>query len=199
MKKIPAIICSIVVLVLISSCNLFPNKSNPTVKPQSTETQTTKPSVSPLLKATIAGVGLGDNLDSLNDRFGDILKTTTQEEGGYYGTTVNALEFSDGTTMIVEKDTGIILEMTVEDSKHETNLGIKTGETSEGVKAKYSADYKLFKGYNSPDYITGWYKVEKDELMIFDFIKNDDSHYNENISNSDKVVSMTLSKPAYFD
>lgn len=198
MKKLSVIICSIAVIVLFSGCDISINIGNPTQKPQSTEKPTVRRE-SPLLKATVAGVSLGNKLDSINGRFGDIVKTTKQEESGYYGTKVNEVIFSDKTSMIVERSTDKILTITVEDSKHETNFGIKTGDTLKSVKAKYGADYKLFKGYNSPDYITGWYMVEKDELMIFDFIKNDGSHYNENIDNSDKVISITLSNPNYFD
>jgi hypothetical protein len=151
------------------------------------------------IKATVAGIRLGDSADILEKKFGTVIKEIPLEQPNYYGKTVSQVEYNNGVSAFIDKDSNTILEISVEAGDYETNLGLKLEDSADDVLRKYSTEYKLFKGDNSDDYLKGWYIVEEGELLIFDFKKDDGTHYNESINNSDRVVSITLSHPMYFD
>jgi hypothetical protein len=150
-------------------------------------------------KATVAGIHLGDSADILEKKFGSVIKEVPLEQPNYYGKTVSRVEYNNGVSVFIDKDLNTILEISIEVGDYETNLGLKLGASADDVLKKYSTNYKLFKGDNSDDFLKGWYIVEEGQLLIFDFKEGDGTHYNESINSGDRIVSITLSHPMYFD
>lgn len=207
MKKINIILIGLGIILSFGGCAPHQNSkaidsttqavatlpSPPTQASENTvETQST-------IKTSISGIQLGDRIDNLKEKFGAAIKEVPLEQPSYYGQNVSQIAYPNGVSLFLDKDTNTILEITIEEGTFETNLGVKLGDSAEDVLKKYGATYKLFKGDNSEDYLQGWYVVEEGELLIFDFKKGDNTHYNGKINSSDKVVSITLSHPKYFD
>jgi uncharacterized lipoprotein YehR (DUF1307 family) len=214
MKKAITILIGISIIVSLAGCadqgkKTENNAAQTTTLTQSEVTPSPTPVPSPTpraseepiksSKASVAGIHLGDSIDALKEKFGSDFKETVQEQPSYYGQNISLLEYKSGVTAIVDNITKTVLEITVVAEDSPTNLGVKPGDSAKDVTSKYAAKYELFEGANSNGKLKGWYSVEEGELLIFDFKEGDSTHYNEKINEGDKVVSITLSNPKYFD
>lgn len=120
-------------------------------------------------KISLAGISLGDSQGKVIAVFGDQYTERYNEEPGYYGEPQLFLNYDSGLRIIIGSESKKILDILVDASEFTTGSGEKVGDNAQEVLDKYREQFDEFQGENSDGKLVGWFKVDEESLIIFDF------------------------------
>jgi len=80
-----------------------------------------------------------------------------------------------------------------------TLLGIKAGDTGKAAFEKYQQEYEQVKSRHSEEALTGWFHIGDEQIIIFDFDKDDNSLANQTAAPDSTVQAIVLAYWKHFD
>lgn len=146
--------------------------------------------------ASLAGIHLGDSVQTVSDVFGDDYKEEKFEDDGFFGEGF-ALRQYDGIDVVIGLSSQKVLQIDVYGSQFTTNLGDKVGDKANSVLEKYRSKYREYEGVNSDGKLTGWFQTDEETLVIFSF-NEERSRFNEEVTDDSKVEGITLGYTFFF-
>ncbi len=96
------------------------------------------------------------------------------------------------------KNTNKVLDFTIAVPGYKTDLGVAIGNSYKDVTEKYGS-YKNVLSNQSGKELKGWYDLNNDMIIIFDFNKEDPSSVNLEVKPESKVEAIRVSRIRYFD
>jgi hypothetical protein len=213
LKNRIAIVALAALMLLISSCTL----KAPGLKPLSEEkdiigtkdmetdaengTETEQPEEnSTNFGASIGGIQLGDSPEDVAGLLGRGYAETIEEDAaGMIGEDMIVRTYENGITIWFGKDSGKVIRILSSTSDHQTDLGLKVGDTANKVFECYEKAFETPKSRHSGKSLTGWYSTGADEVIIFDFNKENDIRTNFDIEPDSLVEEIVLGFWKHFD
>lgn len=200
MKKMIAMI-SAMMLILLVGCSKAPQEKQQGISPE-------KPAGIQQGQADNQGQGdnqgqvdnrpslgkihLGDSLTQVEPILGKEYKETAYEEPGHFPEPWLKREYPQGITVIVGKNSGKVLELETTVPDFQSNLGVKVGDTAKTVSEKYGTKYTKFLSPQGDGELEGFYRLEAEQLIIFDYNKEDESLINKDVKPESKVEKIRL-------
>ena len=208
------VLCLVIVIIIACCNNNEPNKEMP--KKEMIEQSQSKPENQEdknndneeiinysafIIKSIIdlAGLHLGDTETEVKNILGKNYSEEFCEEGGYIGEPFFIREYKSGVRIILGKNSRKVLEIVVFKKSIPTEQGIEVRDSSEKALKLYRDKYKEFKGMYSDGRIPGWFMVEKNILLIFDFDLTDSNRTNEKMNSSSEVEEIVLAYSWLFE
>ncbi|ATW26871.1 hypothetical protein [Candidatus Formimonas warabiya] len=149
-------------------------------------------------KTSLGGISLGDSREKVQKVLGDRFTETINEEPGYYGEPQIICRYDSGINIMVGKDSQKVLDVSVDTPEFPLDSGVKVGDNGLEVLKKYRAQYDEFQGANSDGKITGWFKIEDESLLIFDFDGNNGA-LKPSVTDRSLVTTIRLAYSKHFD
>lgn len=150
-------------------------------------------------RASLGKIRLGDAFSQVEQILGKDYKETLHDEPGHFSEPWYSREYNKGIKVVVGKKSGKVLEIDAIDADFTTNLGAKVGNTAERVKDLYATKYKPFESRQGDGPLEGFYLLDEDLVIIFDYNKDDDQLFNTNIKPDSKVEMIRLTHSQYLD
>lgn len=150
-------------------------------------------------KDSLGGITLDTSRDEVLKMLGTEYEEELINEGGYYVEPYHILKYRQGITVLVGVKSKKVLEIEVTSSDFPTDLGAKVGDSSQDVAKIYSAIYTVPESIHGGGKLEGWYNLDGDKLIIFDFDLDDESLVNTNVSPDSRVEKIRLTSWKYFD
>lgn len=200
MKKLSIAIALILVLGLFAGCSNAGQKQDTTKEPPKTEQPDTQ-EPDTVEGTNVGGIYLGQPADEISTKFGKA-DTVNSVDEGYYGEPYDIWEYKRENggfmTFVVGKNTNKVLDFTIAVTGYKTDLGIEVGNTYDEVNKKYGSFKNVVSNQDGRE-LEGWYDLNNDQIIIFDFDKDDQSTVNQNLKPESKVESIRVSRFDYFD
>jgi len=149
-------------------------------------------------KPSLGGIYLGMNVRELDQLVKVEYSEDFEEEGGYFGQNIIYRHYSNGCDLVIDQQSGEILQIDVTSADYPTNLGVKVGDPAIQVIERYRKDYQEWVGNQSPEKLAGWFLVEPETLLIFSS-KESGERDNTNLTEDSRIFAITLGRPQYFD
>jgi hypothetical protein len=175
--------------------NQPPNNSG---SPTPQEPEPSKPGAPYPDKPSLGGIYLGMSVEELDKIVKAEYSEEFVEEGGYFGENIIYRHYTNGCDLVIDEESGEVLQVDVYSAEYPTNLGVKVGHHSMQVINNYREDYEEWVGNQSPEKLAGWFLVEPETLLIFSSQENRE-RYNGNLTEDSKIYGITLGRPQYFD
>jgi hypothetical protein len=183
----------ITALVALSGC--APRTSPKEQKQPNTQT----PPAQITNKPSIGGIFIGNTKEEVAKVLGSNFKETLVEEGGQLGEPFYKIEYTKGITVIVGKTSNKVLQIDSTSPEYKTNLGTKVGDTLKDIQNTYASKYTQTESRQGDGKLEGWYNVEEEAVVIFDFNKSDETILNSNLKPESKVEMIRLTNLKFID
>lgn len=205
MKKLVVIISFIIAIGLLSGCSAKNTKdTNPPPKIVTPgENEADKNDEEQTEDVTKVGdFYLGQPEAEVDKLLGQASSIRKIEEGFYYKEPYNIKEYKLDNGEYIQVITGEnskkVLDFTVAVSGYKTNLGVSKGDTYASIEEKYK-DYKKVENPHQGGELSGWYYLNNDQIIIFDFDMEDQSSVNLAINSDSKLEAIRVARREYFD
>ncbi len=109
------------------------------------------------------------------------------------------LSYKDGIEITFGSNSKTVLFIVSSNQKFKTDLNISVSNTAKEIDAEYAKKFEKFEGYNSDGPLDGWYIVDEESVMIFDYKKSDHSRVNDTVNDNSKCEEIELAYYKYFD
>lgn len=152
------------------------------------------------LGTNVGGFYLEQPAKEVEDAFGKADSVESYEEG-YYSEPFDKWIYKkdDGfMEFIVGKKSNRVLDFTIAVPGYKTDLGITIGDSYNDVTEKYGSYKNIVSNHGVGD-LKGWYDLKNDQIIIFDFDKEDPSSVNLEVKPDSKVEAIRVSRIQYFD
>jgi len=137
-------------------------------------------------------VHLGDTLEDVIKNLGDnFTEETIKDDAGFFPEPLALLDYEGQIELWIGKKTNRVVGIKVSTEEFQTDLGFKTGDNANTVIDRYKDLYGEFESPHGGINL-GWFEVEKDVVIIFDFIRDDNSRFNPEITPDSKVEYIEL-------
>lgn len=150
-------------------------------------------------RVSLGKIHLGDPFSQVEQILGKDYKETLHEEPGHFPEAWYSREYTKGIKFVVGKDSGKVLEIDAVAGDFPTNLGVKVGDSAEKVSQQYGSKYKPFESRHGDGPLEGFYQLEEDLIIIFDYNKDDDQLFNKDVKPDSKVEMIRLTQSKYLD
>lgn len=201
MKKMPGLILIALLLAVTIACSpkeLTPKETPPQQVQPDQQPQPPQPGEEGF-RPSIGGIKRGDSKDQLLAAFGTRYEEDTFEEEVSLGEPFARLSFPNGITAIVGIETNKVLEIETNSADTVTNLGFKVGDDAREVLAKYRTMYQEPQSRHSDDTLIGWFLLQDEELIIFNFDQDEVLVNDPQLKPDAKVKRIKLSNFDYMD
>ncbi|MGI6486459.1 MAG: hypothetical protein ACOX15_09215 [Tepidanaerobacteraceae bacterium] len=152
-----------------------------------------------LLSPSIGGIHLGHSKEQVIMILGDEYNEIICEEQGYYGEEQVIMEYDSGISVIIGLKSSKVLDVTTESPDFPTDRGSKVGDNADEVLAKYRQKYEEFESVYADGKNIGWFVINDEVFLIFDFDKDDGMLLNETVDDESKVELIKLAYMMHFD
>lgn len=150
-------------------------------------------------RPSIGGIHLGDNQSQVNEILGNVFKEEFFAEPGHFPESWNKRTYDKGITVIIGKDSGLVLELDTTSAQFPTNRGSKTGDMAKEVFDSYGSDYKQLESRHGDGELLGFYELEDGQIIIFDLDKDDNSLLNQDVKPDSKIEMIRLTRANFLD
>lgn len=198
-----------IILIILSLAGCYFAKVNAEEKSQENLTggkQQTEEKQEPLTgkkqglpKNSIAGVKLGTTKDEVLKIWGSEYEEELIDDLGYYIEQYYVWKYAQGITVLVGAESEKVLEIEVTSPDFTTDLGVKVGDRAQDIAKIYGSLYTVPESIHGDGQLEGWYNLDDDQLMIFDFDIEDESLVNTNVQPDTQVEKIRLTCWKFFD
>lgn len=150
-------------------------------------------------KDSLGGITLDTSSDVVLEKFGAEYEEELINDGGYYAEPYYVWKYKQGITVMVGFESKKVLEIEVTSSDFQTDLGAKVGDLAQDISEIYSALYTAPESIHGGEKLEGWYNLDGDKLIIFDFDLEDQSLVNTNVQPYSQVEKIRLTCWKLFD
>lgn len=185
MKKFASIFLVIILALIVFGCSEQAAQEVPIGEPG--------------FKPSLAGIKLGDSQELVLQVLGDKYRVSIFDEAFSLGEPFIRMKYDNGITVIIGADTKKVLEIETESEDTTTNLGIRVGDKAEDALTKYRAYYQEPVSRHSDDTLIGWFLLEDEELIIFNFAKGEALVNDSEVKPGALVERIKLSNFKYMD
>ncbi len=147
---------------------------------------------------SLGGIYLGMSLEELDQLQTAGYSDRLEAEFAYFGENIIFRQYDNGCHVVIDKDTGKVLQIDVSSQDYPTDRGFKVGAPALEVLEDYRQDYEEWVGNQSPDKLVGWFLIEEETLLIFSSKENLE-RFNEELTEDSQIYGITLGSPRYFD
>lgn len=147
---------------------------------------------------SLGGISLGDSQEKVLEVLGDQYEERYNEEPAYYGEPQLFFNYDSGINVILGADSKKVLEVNVEKPEFSTGTGEKVGDQAQEVLDKYRGRFEEFQGANSDGKLIGWFQLDKEKLIIFDFGQFQGTEV-KNPTDQDTIKTIRLAYIKHFD
>lgn len=140
----------------------------------------------------LGSVHLGDTVEDVIKSLGNnYTEEIIEDDAGFFPEPLALFDYEGQIELWIGKRTERVVRIKVSVEKFQTDLGFKTGDNANTVIDKYKDMYGEFESPHGGINL-GWFEVEKDVVIIFDFISDDNSRFNPEITPESKVECIEL-------
>lgn len=150
-------------------------------------------------RASLGKIHLGDPFSQVEQHLGKDYKETLHDEPGHFTEPWYSREYNKGIKVVVGKNSGKVLEIDALAADFTTNLGAKVGDTAERIRDLYATKYKPFESRQGDGPLEGFYLLDEDLVIVFDYNKDDNQLFNTNVKPDSKVEMIRLTHSQYLD
>ncbi|HHV97517.1 MAG TPA: hypothetical protein GXX37_13810 [Clostridiaceae bacterium] len=149
---------------------------------------------------SLGGISLGDNQETVANVLGNNYVESTEEDiAGFIGEDMNIWTYENGIVVYFGKMTGKVLRITSTSPNLQTDLGIKVGDNAKTVFETYKPLFEEAVSRHEDEKLEGWYLINDEVVMIFDFDKSDEKLINNKVMPDSSVEEITLAYWKHFD
>lgn len=198
-KKV-LLICTIGMLFLAPGCSSNSTQNGIDVQNNSIVENNETPAPDTQNAASLGGIRLGDSAEAVVKILGsDYVESIEADELGSIGEDMAVWSFDSGITVFLGSESNKVLRIVSHSSDFQTYLGIKVGDTGKAAFEKYQREYEQVKSRHSEEVLTGWFHIGDEQIIIFDFDKDDNSLANQTAAPDSTVQAIVLAYWKHFD
>jgi len=146
---------------------------------------------------TLAGLSVGDSLDQINKTLGSEYVKELRSEPGHFSEAYSVYTYQDGISVLVGEKSQQVLQLSVTSDQYETGLKAKVGNSITAVLELYK-EYPVPQSNQGDEPLTGWFKNESGQVIIFDSDAADNSTFSP-VKPGAKVEQVILTNWSYLD
>jgi hypothetical protein len=150
--------------------------------------------------ASLGGIRLGDSYEKVAGILGsDHTDTGETEFAGETDEAMTVWTYESGIAVTFSTSSGKAVRIAASASDYQTDLGIHAGSIADTVFEQYENAFITPRSRHSGKPLTGWYLTGTDEVLIFDFNKNNDIRTNFDLEPDSVVEEIVLGYRILFD
>jgi hypothetical protein len=183
------------ILLIVSGCSTSIDREENN-KPIDSET----PDQGSVTAPSLGGISLGDSSESVIGALGNnYTESTETDDAGFIGEDMTVWSYESGIVVNIGKRSGKVLRVKSTSPDFRTDLGVKVDDNAKTVFDAYKPVFQEAVSRHSDNVLEGWFLIEDQAIMIFDFDKSDGSLINSSITPDSRVGEIILAYWEHFD
>ena len=149
---------------------------------------------------TLGGISLGDSPQKVIDVLGNNYSESAEPDiAGLMDEDLIIWSYESGISVYIGKTSEKVLRIISTSANTKTDLGIKVGDEYKTVYETYKPVSEEAVSRHSDEILEGWFLVEDEAVVIFDFDESDNAVVNRNVKPDSKVEKIILAYWKHLD